>query len=118
MRDASYVSDPFDVELLPGAAEAIARLNERGICVIVVTNQSGIARGWMNNDDYIRVRGKLDALLAAEGRPATDRDGHAGYDGAWTVVRHCREARLSGPAVSRRGRRWLAPRSPLAASRR
>ena len=67
MRDASYVHDPFDVELLPRAAEAIAKLNARGVPVIVVTNQSGIARGWMNEDDYRRVRAQLDALLAERG---------------------------------------------------
>jgi histidinol-phosphate phosphatase family protein len=67
MRDASYVSDPSVVELLPGAAAAIRRLNARGIPVIVVTNQSGIARGWMTITDYESVRDHLDALLRAEG---------------------------------------------------
>ncbi len=66
IRDAAYVRDPADVELLPGAASAIRRLNEAGVAVIVVTNQSGIARGWLTTDDYDRVRAKLDALLAAE----------------------------------------------------
>jgi len=67
MRDANYVRDPGDVELLPGAAAAIRRLNERKIPVIVVTNQSGIARGWLTEDDFAAVRGRLDALLRAEG---------------------------------------------------
>jgi D-glycero-D-manno-heptose 1,7-bisphosphate phosphatase len=67
MRDASYVRDPLDVELLPGTAEALAKLNARDIPVIVVTNQSGIARGWLTDEDYARVRSQLDALLAAKG---------------------------------------------------
>jgi histidinol-phosphate phosphatase family protein len=67
IRDASYVRDPDVVELLPGAAAAIRRLNERGVPVVVVTNQSGIARGLLGADDYERVRARLDALLAAEG---------------------------------------------------
>ncbi|HEY4132156.1 MAG TPA: HAD-IIIA family hydrolase, partial [Gemmatimonadaceae bacterium] len=41
--------------------------NARGVCVIVVTNQSGIARGWMTLDDYHGVHAHLDALLAEEG---------------------------------------------------
>jgi histidinol-phosphate phosphatase family domain/HAD-superfamily hydrolase, subfamily IIIA len=67
IRDASYVRDPRDVELLPGAADAVRRLNERGIPVIVVTNQSGIARGRLGPEDYERVRARLDALLAEQG---------------------------------------------------
>ncbi|HEY4218220.1 MAG TPA: HAD family hydrolase [Gemmatimonadaceae bacterium] len=66
MRDASYVSDPSVVELLPGAAAAIRGLNERSIPVIVVTNQSGIARGWLTEQDFVNVRDRLDALLGAE----------------------------------------------------
>jgi len=67
MRDAAYVRDPMHVELLPGAAAAIRRLNDAGIVVIVVTNQSGIARGWLTVDDYERVRAQLDVMLATEG---------------------------------------------------
>lgn len=72
MRDASYVRDPADVELLPGAAAAVKRLNDRGVPVIVVTNQSGIARGWLSADDYAAVRRRLDDLLAAEGARIDD----------------------------------------------
>ncbi|MDB4875753.1 MAG: gmhB [Gemmatimonadetes bacterium] len=67
MRDASYVRNPNDVELLPGAADAIRRLNDRGVPVIVITNQSGIARGWLTEADYETVRDRLNDLLAAEG---------------------------------------------------
>jgi histidinol-phosphate phosphatase family protein len=66
MRDASYVRNPHDVELLPGAAAAIRRLNDRKIPIIVVTNQSGIARGWLTERDYEAVRDRLNALLGAE----------------------------------------------------
>lgn len=66
IRDAAYVRDPAGVELLPGAAAAIRRLNDADVPVIVVTNQSGIARGLLTRDDYQRVRRRLDDLLAAE----------------------------------------------------
>lgn len=66
VRDANYLRDPDEVELIPGAADAIRRLNARGIAVIVVTNQSGIARGWLDLDDYEAVRHRLDTLLATE----------------------------------------------------
>ena len=67
IRDANYVKDPNDVELLPDAADAIRRLNERGIPVIVITNQSGIARGYLDAAEYESVRARLDDLLRAEG---------------------------------------------------
>ncbi len=67
IRDASYLSSADEVELLPGAARAIARLNERHVPVIVVTNQSGIARGIFAVEDYLQTQARLDALLAADG---------------------------------------------------
>jgi histidinol-phosphate phosphatase family protein len=66
IHDAKYVRDPRDVALLPGAADAIRRLNANGIAVIVVTNQSGIARRYLTESDYDAVRARLDTLLAAE----------------------------------------------------
>jgi D-glycero-D-manno-heptose 1,7-bisphosphate phosphatase len=67
IHDVNYLRDPKDVELLPGAAAAIARLNAHGLPAIVVTNQSGIARGLLTDDDYRAVGARLDELLAAEG---------------------------------------------------
>ena len=56
IRDTEYLRNPEDVELLDGAAGAIRRLNDRSIPVIVITNQSGIARGLLTEQDYERVR--------------------------------------------------------------
>jgi D-glycero-D-manno-heptose 1,7-bisphosphate phosphatase len=66
VRDTGYLGDPADVALLPTAAEAVARLNAAGLRAIVVTNQSGIARGFFTAEDYERVRERLDALLEVE----------------------------------------------------
>lgn len=67
IRDTEYLRDPDQVELLPGAAAAIRRLNEAGWPVIVVTNQSGIARGLLTEQDYERVRMRVDKLISVEG---------------------------------------------------
>ncbi len=67
IRDVSYLSHPDDVELLPGTARAIARLNEFGAPVVVITNQSGIARGRFTVDDYIATQKQLDTLLTEQG---------------------------------------------------
>jgi D-glycero-D-manno-heptose 1,7-bisphosphate phosphatase len=67
IHDVDYLRDPDGVRLLPGAAAAIGRLNAGRVPVLVITNQSGIARGLMTVADYERVRTRLDEVLAAEG---------------------------------------------------
>jgi len=67
IRDTVYIRDPDDVELLPGAADAIKRLNEQSIAVIVVTNQSGIGRGLLSPEEYEAVRARIDTELAERG---------------------------------------------------
>jgi len=67
MEDAHYIKSPKQVRLLPGAAAAVKRINDLGIPVIVVTNQSGIARGMFTLDDYEAVRAHFESLLGVEG---------------------------------------------------
>lgn len=63
--EAEYLSDPDRVELIPGSAEAIREANEAGIRVIVITNQSGVARGLHSEADVLAVHRRLEELLAA-----------------------------------------------------
>lgn len=70
--DRVYTCEPDDVVLLPGAAAAIRQLAAAGYPSIVVTNQSGIARGLISLAQYHAVRRRLDELLAAEGAMLTD----------------------------------------------
>ena len=67
IEDASYIRDPADVVLMPGSTDAIRRLNDAGVPVVVVTNQSGIARGLLSVDDYEAVRSRVDELLRSLG---------------------------------------------------
>jgi D-glycero-D-manno-heptose 1,7-bisphosphate phosphatase len=67
MEDAHYIKSPDDVRLLPGAARAVRRINDAGTLAIVVTNQSGIGRGFFTVQDYENVRARFEELLAAEG---------------------------------------------------
>jgi D-glycero-D-manno-heptose 1,7-bisphosphate phosphatase len=62
-----YPSDPEQVELIPGAAEGLRRLRALGLGVIVVTNQSGIERGYLDEPQLNLVHARLRELLAAEG---------------------------------------------------
>jgi len=65
--DAHYIAQPDLVRLRPEAADAIARLNRARIPVIVVTNQSGIARGMLTLADYECVAARMAELLGQEG---------------------------------------------------
>jgi histidinol-phosphate phosphatase family protein len=67
ITDVGYIKDPADVELIPDSANAIRRMNDARWPVIVVTNQSGIARGMLTIEDYEAVRGRLDHKLAERG---------------------------------------------------
>jgi len=67
IQDVGYLGDPDRVRLLPGAADAIGRLNGAGLLAVVVTNQSGIARGLFDEAAYDATRRRLDQLLGERG---------------------------------------------------
>jgi D-glycero-D-manno-heptose 1,7-bisphosphate phosphatase len=67
VEDTGYLRDARAMRLLPGAAKAMARLNQAGWLSIVVTNQSGIARGRLTHDEYLATERRLEELLAARG---------------------------------------------------
>jgi D-glycero-D-manno-heptose 1,7-bisphosphate phosphatase len=66
-EEVGYLSDPEKVALLPGAAEAIVRLKAAGFKLIVLSNQSGVARGYFTEEELAAVNRKLDAALAGKG---------------------------------------------------
>ena len=77
--DVSYCSRPEDFELFPNTARAIKLLNEHGYKVIVVTNQSGIARGYFTEGTLAQIHQKMRGELAEEG---------AGIDGIYYCPHH------------------------------
>lgn len=62
-----YIKSPEEWEAIPGSLEAIAQLNRAGFYVIVVTNQSGIARGFYDLATLDEIHEKLTQELAAVG---------------------------------------------------
>jgi histidinol-phosphate phosphatase family protein len=67
IADAHYLSDASRVQLLPGAATAVAAANAARVPVVVVTNQSGIARGLITTAQYEAVRDQTNLLLNGGG---------------------------------------------------
>jgi len=67
IEEAQYLADPAQVTLLPAAAEAVARLNHASIPVVVVTNQSGVARGYFPESRVAEIHARINDLLAAAG---------------------------------------------------
>jgi heptosyltransferase-2 len=65
--DPGYIKSPDQFELFPGVSEALARLKRAGARLIVVTNQSGIARGFLSRKDLDAVHMKLKRLLDGAG---------------------------------------------------
>jgi D-glycero-D-manno-heptose 1,7-bisphosphate phosphatase len=65
-EEVNYLCDPEQLVLIPGAAAAVARLNARGIPVVVVTNQSGIGRGKYGWQEFAAVMSRMESLLALE----------------------------------------------------
>lgn len=65
--DSGYVGSVDRVEFIAGATEAIARFNQAGLPVAVVTNQAGVARGFYGLDDVGRVHDHIAKCLAEHG---------------------------------------------------
>lgn len=66
-EDRGYVTSPEQLVIFSGVPEALARLNQMGVQVILVTNQSAIGRGLLTIHDLQHIHGKLADLLRAYG---------------------------------------------------
>jgi len=64
VADPGYIDDPDKVALLPGAAAAVRRLAEAGFENIITTNQSGIARGLLDEPTLAKIHDRLRRLFA------------------------------------------------------
>ena len=67
IRDVGYLRKPEQIEILPRVAEAIKALRGRELKVIVLTNQSGIARGLLRESDLGPIHRELERRLADRG---------------------------------------------------
>jgi len=66
MHDADYCDDPAKVKVFEGAADAIQQLRSQGFKIVIVTNQSGIGRGYMTEEAYRAVANEFDSQLGRD----------------------------------------------------
>lgn len=65
IHEVPYLADERAVRLLPGVGEALKVLQAEGLLLIVVSNQSGIARGLLDAGDVLRIQARIDRELEA-----------------------------------------------------
>ena len=68
MTDVEYCGDPARVAVFPGAADALSRLRARGYFLVMISNQSGIGRGYFTEEDFQRVQAEVVRQLGDAGR--------------------------------------------------
>ena len=60
----NYIKTPDQLQLITGAGKAVRKLNERGLATCVISNQSGVARGYLTEKDLVPIHEKLLRELA------------------------------------------------------
>jgi histidinol-phosphate phosphatase family protein len=98
-REVNLLHHPSQLELLPGAANAIRRLNEAGWLAIVITNQPVVARGLCDESQLRVIHDKLETLLGREGAyldaiyycPHHPDRGYPGENPVYKVACGCRK---------------------------
>ena len=96
IAEKNYLHRPEDVEIFPGVGGALKKLADAGFKLFVVTNQSGIGRGYFSLADAERVNEHVNRELARGGgqvRQRRDRgrpEPRGGLDFEWQVTRRLR----------------------------
>ncbi len=78
-RDTGYIKTPDELQIFPGAVEAVARLKQAGAKVVMVTNQSGVGRGLFSTEMLSAIHARLRAVFEAGG---------AAFDGLYYCPHH------------------------------
>ena len=66
-EEVDFVRTPAELVLIPGAAAAVRRLNDAGLVTCVISNQSGVARGFYTEAELVGIHAKLERDLAGAG---------------------------------------------------
>lgn len=93
-----YLGDPAQVVLMNGAADAVARARELGFATVIVSNQSGVARGMFDEDAVHAVNLRLEYLLSnANPQAVIDRQEFCPFHPEGTIDEYRRESEFRKP---------------------
>lgn len=67
IEDVNYLKRVEDIKLIDGTFEAIRKLNQRNIPAILISNQSGVARGYFDEDNVRLINDNLNLMLQKQG---------------------------------------------------
>lgn len=66
-EEREYIAHPDEVVLIPGSAEALREAQQAGYKIVIITNQSAIARGFITEEDLRKIHDRLTHILASSG---------------------------------------------------
>ena len=96
IEDPGYINSPKQVKLMPGASESLVQLREMGYKLVIVTNQSGIARGIVTLKALGLIHKKLEELLSRDGA-SIDRIYYCPYHPDGVIAKYRRNSDLRKP---------------------
>lgn len=85
-EDDKLFHEPRDIKLIPGSAKAIARLNQAGYAVVVITNQAAVGRGFVPEDVLLATHDRLCRLLAQTADATIDAIYYATDAGPYAAI--------------------------------
>jgi len=97
IEDPGYINHPDQVKLLPGVTEALAELRAMGYKLVVVSNQSGVARGIVTEEVLGQIHDRLQQLLA-EKNASVDRIYYCPYHPDGVIEKYHKESNDRKPA--------------------
>ena len=97
IKGPGYINDPDQVSLLGGAADALAQLKKMGYMLVVVSNQSGVARGIVTEKALAKIHKRLEDLLAAQ-KVFLDKIYYCPYHPEGVVKKYRKESNLRKPS--------------------
>lgn len=96
IEDPGYINDPAQIKLLGGVVESLRRLQKMGFKLVVVTNQSGVARGIVSEEVLEKIHERLQNLLIRR-RIHLDGIYYCPYHPEGVIAKYCRESEFRKP---------------------
>lgn len=95
--DPGYINDPDQVEILPGVSQSLIELQKMGYKLVVVSNQSGVARGIVTEKKLEKIHQRMESLLSREGA-YIDSIYYCPYHPEGVVPRYSKESDMRKPS--------------------